>query len=33
MTALYLIIGAIVGGGAGWALGRFNSRRKCDSPT
>jgi membrane protein YqaA with SNARE-associated domain len=37
MTTLYLIIGAIIGGGAGWLLGRFNSRRnrrqECTTPT
>jgi hypothetical protein len=33
---VYLIIGAIVGGGAGWLLGRHNSRKPrqdCETPT
>ncbi len=34
MTALWLIIGAVVGGGLGWLLGRSNSRRsqECETP-
>jgi hypothetical protein len=32
MTTLYLVIGAIIGGGLGWALGRFNSRRSTEGP-
>ena len=33
---VWLIIGAVVGGGAGWMLGRYNSRksrRDCEVPT
>jgi len=34
MTTLWLIIGGAAGGGLGWLLGRFNSRRRdCDTPT
>ena len=27
---VYLILGAIIGGGLGWALGRFNSKAKSN---
>jgi membrane protein DedA with SNARE-associated domain len=35
MTVLWMILGAVVGGGLGWLLGRFNSRqrRECSTPT
>ena len=35
MTALWIIIGGVAGGGFGWLLGRFNSRRQreCNTPT
>ena len=35
MTALWIIIGGIAGGGLGWLLGQLNSRRQreCDTPT
>jgi len=34
MATLYLIIGAAAGGGLGWLLGRYNSRRRdCNTPT
>jgi membrane protein DedA with SNARE-associated domain len=29
---VWLIIGAVVGGGLGWLLGRYNSRRKTEGP-
>ncbi len=35
MIVFLLVIGAGVGAGLGWLLGRFNSRRKedCKTPT
>ena len=28
MTTLWIITGGVVGGGLGWLLGRFNSRKQ-----
>jgi len=32
MTTFWMIIGAAVGGGLGWLLGRANSRRSAEGP-